>query len=170
MSRPEVLVRGQRQRQEHRHTNGVGRSNMGTNAHVNFFCFYLLSEIEKEVRKCGCKLMRAGNLFLVAIVPWCQIQCSKGTHWWMNHWILNWLFKTGKLSQDLKLVSLILNGLQPDAQCHSNIPVVTAVEFQGCLSQQVTSGKSVPCSSVSRYWVEKEPSSGLLENDQFYLI
>ena len=63
------IVRGQRQRQEHRHTNGVGRSNMGTNAHVNFFCFYLLSEIEKEVRKCGCKLMRAGNLFLVAIVP-----------------------------------------------------------------------------------------------------
>lgn len=60
---------GQRQRQEHRHANGVGWSNVGTNAHANFFCSYLLSEIEKEGRKCDCKLMRAGNLVLVTIVP-----------------------------------------------------------------------------------------------------
>lgn len=32
------MARGQNQRQEHRHTNEVGQSNVGTNAHTNFFC------------------------------------------------------------------------------------------------------------------------------------
>lgn len=50
-----------------------GTGNVGTRAHANFFCFHLLSEIEKEGRKWDCKLTRAGNF--VTIAPRWQTQC-----------------------------------------------------------------------------------------------